>query len=185
MQGTHETQNIVVTPTSVGLVVTGEFINGSTAIGILAIVYSLNNESDIHYYYASRLLGQRQVSATFGGISNGPKSVSLFVIESNGLPFNRTATKVRRVIIPTMNKSTSNNNNKIRLILVVVCDNIFLGTLNSDFFSKVIMAYFSILITLILLVEVLSASHVPSWTVLPLTVSQWYIDESLSSALVD
>ena len=91
---------------------TGEFINGSTAVGILAMVYSLNNESDIHYYYVSRLSSQHQVSATFGGLSNGPKSVSLFVIESNGLPFNRIATKIRRVIIPNMDKSISNNNNK-------------------------------------------------------------------------
>ena len=50
--GTHDIQNVTVAPSSLHpgqIRVTGDFVNGSTATGVLLIVYSLTNESDVHY----------------------------------------------------------------------------------------------------------------------------------------
>ena len=52
--GTHDIQNISVSSSQPGEVrVTGDFIDGSTATGVLLILYSLTNDSDIHYVIES------------------------------------------------------------------------------------------------------------------------------------
>ena len=47
--GTHDIQNVTVNSPLPGQIrVTGEFVNGSTATGVLLIVYSMSS-NDIHY----------------------------------------------------------------------------------------------------------------------------------------
>ena len=49
--GTHDIQKIIaISPRPGQISIMGNFIDGSTAIGLLLIVYSLTNESDIHYH---------------------------------------------------------------------------------------------------------------------------------------
>ena len=91
--GTHVFQNISVGSSSPGEIrMTGDFISGSSAIGILAIIYS--NDSNIHYQFISR----SESPMTFvSGLPNGQYEVSVFVVEENGLPFRRSATVPRNV----------------------------------------------------------------------------------------
>ena len=95
--GTHEFQNISVNSTAPGeIVVSGDFTTSSEAIGVLIITYSLNNDSDIHYTFVPRPInGQKSVI----GLSSDQYNVSVFVIEGNGLPFNRSASRPRIVYV--------------------------------------------------------------------------------------
>jgi hypothetical protein len=68
----------------------GDFIPGSSAIGILIIVYSADNESNIDYHFIHR-------SMTTTNLPSGQYKVSVFVVEGNGLLFNRSATTPRNV----------------------------------------------------------------------------------------
>ena len=86
----------------------GEFIEGSKAIGILAVIYSHTNDSLTQYGLVPRISRQQRVSANFDCFSNGPRSISLFIVEENGLPFDRVASKVKSVVV-----DTSNSNNDI------------------------------------------------------------------------
>ena len=94
--GTHAVQNISLTSGEPGeLTVTGDFITNTSALGMLAIVYSTINDSDIHYTEAR--LPQTEISLT--GLSGNSYSVSAFDIEENGLPFNITATSPKEIAI--------------------------------------------------------------------------------------
>lgn len=53
----------------------------------------------MHYALVPRTAGERNVSATIGGISAGPHYVSIFIIEDDGLPFRTIVTDVRRVLV--------------------------------------------------------------------------------------
>ena len=73
---------------------TGDFISGSSAIGILAIVYS--NDSNIHY----KFLPHSEIPmGIVSGLLDGQYEVSIFVVEENGLPFSRSATIPRNVTL--------------------------------------------------------------------------------------
>ena len=74
--------------------VTGDFISGSSSIGILTIVYSLDTESDIHYQFIPR---SDIPMTTMSDLPDGQYKVSVFVVEENGLPFNKSATTPRNV----------------------------------------------------------------------------------------
>ena len=89
--GTHDIQNISVSSPIPGRVrVTGDFIQGSTATGVLVIIYSQSNDSDTHYVN-SEYHGQN-TEITVDGLTSGSQyGVSIFVLE-NGLPFSRVAT---------------------------------------------------------------------------------------------
>lgn len=99
--GTHEVQQISITSNSSGLVVSGEFIDESTSLGLLVIVYmySLANNADIIMSYLTilRTKKEHKVSATFRKIPHGLWRASVFIIEENGLPFPKIATKVKTV----------------------------------------------------------------------------------------
>ena len=97
--GTHEIQQISVNASAEGFVLSGEFVERSTAIGIFALVYSLSDESNVHYLLVPRAFREKRVLATFGGIPNGPYDVSLFTVEDNGHPFNESATRVKTVLV--------------------------------------------------------------------------------------
>ena len=82
--GTHDIQNILVSSPLPGQVrVTGEFIEGSTATGVLVIVYSQSNDSDTHYKSCKR--DGQNTEITVDGLTGGHYGVSVFVLE-NGLP---------------------------------------------------------------------------------------------------
>ena len=78
---------------------TGDFITGSSAIGLLSIVYSPNNDYKIQYQFISRsdIISANTVSLS--GFPCGHYKVSVFVVEANGLPFNRSATVPRNVSV--------------------------------------------------------------------------------------
>ena len=70
---------------------TGDFIDGSTATGLLIIIYSLTNDFSVHYIDGgsnSRLAG-------------GKYKTSVFVVEENGLAFERVATLPKLVAVET------------------------------------------------------------------------------------
>ena len=88
--GTHGIQNISVSFPLPGTVrVNGDFIQGSTATGLLVIVYSQFNDCDIQYVN-SKYEGQNE-DITVAGLTSGQYGVSVFVLK-NGVPFSRVAT---------------------------------------------------------------------------------------------
>ena len=88
--GTHDIQNVSVSDPLPGTVrVTGDFIQGSTATGLLVIIYSPSNDCDIQYVN-SKYDGQN-VDITVAGLTSSQYGVSVFVLE-NGIPFSRVAT---------------------------------------------------------------------------------------------
>ena len=101
--GTHDIQNISVTSPQPGEVrVTGDFIEGSTATGLLIIIYSLTNDSDVQYITGGSTLQQpRNVHVSVPGLASGEYGISVFVVEENGLPFERVATSPKLVTVET------------------------------------------------------------------------------------
>ena len=74
---------------------TGNFISGSLAIGVLVIIYSPNN---IHYRFISRQSDTTSVS-TVSGLPGSRYKASVFVVEDGGLPFHRSATAPRNILV--------------------------------------------------------------------------------------
>ena len=104
--GTHDIQNISVSSPLPGQVrVTGDFIEGSTATGVLGIIVNVDH-FEIRYHnvimvpkvnVTVTVLGMH-VEGVISGLAGGQYRISLFVVEENGLPFNRVATRPSRVI---------------------------------------------------------------------------------------
>ena len=89
--GSHDIQNISVSSPLTGQVrVTGYFIQGSTATGVLVIVYSQFDDSDIHYQSSERDGQVAENQIIVDQLTNGQYGVSVFVLD-NGLPFSRAA----------------------------------------------------------------------------------------------
>ena len=81
---------------------TGDFIDGSTATGLLIIIYSLTNDSDVHYITRGSMSQQpRNVHVSVPGLAGGEYGISVFVVEENGLPFERVATSPKLVAVET------------------------------------------------------------------------------------
>ena len=68
--------------------VTASFLTNTSAVGMLAIVYSTENDSDIHYTEAR--LPQTEIHLT--SLTGSAYSTSVFDIEDGGLLFNQAAT---------------------------------------------------------------------------------------------
>ena len=77
--------------------VTGKFIDGSTATGVLMIF--INSEHVARYHVYNRNGDEMKVLSTISGLASGNYTVSVFVVEEGGLPFNRTATIPRTVTV--------------------------------------------------------------------------------------
>ena len=77
---------------------TGDFISGSSALGTLVIVYSPNNNSNTYYRFISRSDFTMPMT-TVNGLRSGHFKATVFVIEDNGLPFDKSATKPRNVSV--------------------------------------------------------------------------------------
>ena len=89
--GTHAIQNISVSSPLPGQVrVTGDLIEGSTATGVLIIVYSQSNDSNIHYKSSEREGQRTDLEVNFVGLTGNQYGVSVFVSE-DGLLFSRAA----------------------------------------------------------------------------------------------
>ena len=89
--GTHDAQNVLITTTgSPGQVrVTADLIFGSTAIGLLIIIYSLTDDLDTHYHFAQ--VDHSRVDLNVMGLSGDQYQVLIYVVEENRLPFRRPA----------------------------------------------------------------------------------------------
>ena len=100
--GTHDIQNIIAISSHPGQIsITGNFIDMSTATGMLLIVYSLTNESDIHYHAINKGNEQNNnsiISINVTGLDEFEYVVSVFALV-NGLPFPRVITSPRTVVI--------------------------------------------------------------------------------------
>ena len=82
---------------------TGDFIQGSTATGVLVIVYSQSDDSDIHYH-SSEYDGQN-AEIVVDRLTGGPYGVSVFVLEK-GLPFSRVAALPQMLYTNIANQGT-------------------------------------------------------------------------------
>ena len=95
--GTHDFQNISVSSPQPGKVrVTGDFIGGSTATGLLIIVIST---SEIFHHFIEREKNQLHIEGTIQGLAGGKYSISFFVVEESGQLVNRAASTPKVVSI--------------------------------------------------------------------------------------
>ena len=98
LAGTHDVQNISVSsPRMRSIAVTGDFIQGSTAIGVLII--TINGTNGTQYHLCHRSGDNAQVEDTISGLAGGDHRVSVFVLEQSGYPFNRSATTPKSVFV--------------------------------------------------------------------------------------
>ena len=74
----------------------GDFINGSKATGVLAVVLST---SKVLYHLVQREGSGLHVDDIITNVAGGDHVVSVFVVEENGLPFTRTASTPRVVSV--------------------------------------------------------------------------------------
>ena len=65
----------------------GDFIDPATATGLLLIVYSLNNDSDVHYL-AFEKGSEQNFDVNVTGLTGTEYGISVFTME-NSLPFPR------------------------------------------------------------------------------------------------
>ena len=99
--GTHEIQNVVVVvnPSRPGAIhLMGDFVDGSGATGVLWMVYSLSDDSDIQYIYIAKQPEQSSISMNVIGLTGIEYGVSSFALE-NGLPFPRVVTLPTNITI--------------------------------------------------------------------------------------
>ena len=95
--GTHDVQSIlVISPTPGDIRVTGQFIQGSTATGVVIADIS---SSGIHFYLLARESDQLELDGTISSLVTGQHIVSAFVVNGSGLPFRRTATLPQNVLV--------------------------------------------------------------------------------------
>ena len=76
---------------------TGDFIHGSTAIGVLIITINSSNVTQYHLYHRNG--NNVQVEDTISGLAGGGHRVSAFVLERSGHPLNRTATTPKSILV--------------------------------------------------------------------------------------
>ena len=79
--GTHDIQNISVSSPQPGDVrVTGNYINGSMATGLLLVLYSLTNDSDIHYVIDSF---KQSIDINVTGLTGTQYGISTFALDND------------------------------------------------------------------------------------------------------
>ena len=74
----------------------GTFTDDSTATGVLVIVSS---DSEVIYHKATREGSDKIKEVVISGLVGGEYSISVFVVEDNGLPFERVATLPQLVAV--------------------------------------------------------------------------------------
>ena len=75
---------------------TGEFIERSTATGVLIAVLTT---SEIHFHLLSRDSWELELDGTITNLEGGQHIVSIFVLEESRLPFSRVATVPQSVSV--------------------------------------------------------------------------------------
>ena len=96
--GTHDISSIsVFSPNPAVIMVTGDIVEGSSLVEILIIVYSLID--DFKSYYNPYQLNLFGTNFTIEGLPTDSYGVSVFVIETSGLPYNRAAATPKRIDI--------------------------------------------------------------------------------------
>ena len=76
--------------------VTGDFIDDSTATGVLITVV---NKTNTLLHTITKKSGQNDVGGAIVGLTRGQYTVSVFVVDSDGVPFSRVAIKPRKVFV--------------------------------------------------------------------------------------
>ena len=95
--GTHDFQDVSISSDGPGDIrVTGYFIEGSTATGVLV---AMSTTSEVYFHMFTREGTQSQFANTVSNVAGGDYSVSVFVEDENGLPFNRSATIPQNVTV--------------------------------------------------------------------------------------
>ena len=97
--GTHEVQVTVTTNLTGEFIISGYCIEGSLAIGILAIIYSLGHESDINYVLIACSTGYslKQKTIEFKSMTSSSYNISTFSMGESSLPFNRSSMKPKEL----------------------------------------------------------------------------------------
>ena len=94
--GINDIQNTRVDSPQRGEIrVRGNFIDRTTATGVLLIVYSLDNDSDVHYLAVDKGSGQ-DFDVYVTGLTRTEYGVSVFAM-GNGLPFLRAMTLPKNI----------------------------------------------------------------------------------------
>ena len=76
----------------------GDFIDGSTAIGVLVVVIG-TSETCYRYHLIQKEKTATHVTNTIRDVVGGEHSISVFIVEENGQPFSRTASTPKVVFV--------------------------------------------------------------------------------------
>ena len=76
----------------------GEFIQASTAIGIL-IATVVTSEINFHFLLQERDQLKFNFDGRVSNVEGGQHYISMFIVEENGLPFSRTAITPQVVVV--------------------------------------------------------------------------------------
>ena len=69
-------------------------------MGILIIVYPLDHVNlSVYYFEALKTMITNMIATTITGLTAGLYGVSVFVLEEGGLPFNRSASPPRKIVV--------------------------------------------------------------------------------------
>ena len=104
MIGTHDIQNISVSSPQPGEIrVTGDFIDGSTATGVLLILYSITKNSDIQYVIEN-YEQSRSIDINVTSLTSTQYGVSTFVLD-NGQIFPRVVALPEYVTVQSIEQT--------------------------------------------------------------------------------
>ena len=78
--------------------VTGHFIKGSTVTGVTVMIAILNI-SEINFHLLTRDKHQLELNDTISSVEGGEHTVSIFVVDKNGLPVNSAAAMPQSVMV--------------------------------------------------------------------------------------
>ena len=95
--GTHDVQDVSITSPFPGVIrVTGHFIKGSTATGVMIAILNI---SEINFHLLIRDEHQLELNDTISSVESGEHTVSTFVVDENGLSVNSAAAVPQSVMV--------------------------------------------------------------------------------------
>lgn len=116
LSATHDIQDVSITSPLPGVIrVTGKFIQGSTDIGVMMAIQT--NSELYNFHTLHRQENQLHFNDFISNVAGGRHSVSIFVLEGNGLPFNRSAIIPQKVIVIEGKAAESDDVNTCRDML--------------------------------------------------------------------
>jgi hypothetical protein len=90
--GTYDIQNVVVYSDPGMITVTGNLIEGSTIVGIVVAIQRSNDIRVLFFLFAG-------YNANIVGLHGGQYWISVFIVEENGLPYGKIATKQQLISV--------------------------------------------------------------------------------------